>query len=178
MEVFAGRAATLAPGDAEAASLLASASLLSGEPASALERADGALRIDPGLELALRVRALALARLRRTAEARAAFEALLEAGGGSWQSWAHYGAFLADTGDRAAAVLAFEDASDLAPDSREAWKGCWRRPARKATRRSCPARKRRCGAWARREGSMASSAATCWLTPPVESALLALQEKA
>jgi spermidine synthase len=123
VEIFAGRAATLAPDDAEAASLLASASLLSGDPAAALERADGALRLDPGLELALRVRALALARLGRTAEARAAFEALVGVGGESWQSWAHYGAFLADSGDRAGAVRAFEDAADLAPDSREAWTG-------------------------------------------------------
>jgi tetratricopeptide (TPR) repeat protein len=123
VEILAGRAATLAPGDAEAAALLASASLLSGEAPLALERAEEALRLDPGLGLALRVRALALARLENPVEARAAFLALLEQEGRSWQSWAHYGAFLADTGDREGAVGAFEEAADLAPDRPQAWKG-------------------------------------------------------
>ena len=72
------------------------------------------------------MKALALARLDRKAEARAAFEALVHAEGGSWQAWVYYGAFLADAGDWAAAARAFEDAGDLAPDSREAFSGLLR----------------------------------------------------
>jgi spermidine synthase len=121
-EVFAGRAQTLAPRDAEAAALLASASLLAGEAETALERADAALRLDGGMTLAWRVRALALARLRRP-EARTAFEGLVERDGGSWTTWTEYGAFLLNDGDPRAAAKAFEEASDLAPDSAEAWRG-------------------------------------------------------
>ena len=119
----AARAFSLAEDDAEAAALLASASLLSGEAPAALERSEDALALDPGHELALRVRALALARLQKPVETRAAFEVLLEKDGGSWQSWAHYGAFLADTGDHGAAARALQEAADLAPDRPEAWKG-------------------------------------------------------
>ena len=78
------------------------------------------------LELALRVKALALARLDRKAEARSAFDALVENQGESWQAWVYYGAFLADTGDWAAAARAFDDGADLAPDSREAFRGLLR----------------------------------------------------
>ena len=121
--LLAARAFDLAQDDAEAAALLASASLLSGEALAALERSEYALRLDPGHALALRVRALALARLQKPAEARVAFEALLEADGKSWQSWAYYGAFLVDTGDHASALRVFEEAADLRPDRPEAWKG-------------------------------------------------------
>jgi spermidine synthase/Tfp pilus assembly protein PilF len=122
-EVLAGRAQALAPGDAEAAALLASASLLAGDAKTASERAEAALGLDPTLAMALRVKALALARLSRHDEARAAFEALVRHDGGTWQSWAHYGAFLADVGDSSGAAGAFETAADLAPDRREAWEG-------------------------------------------------------
>lgn len=123
VEVLAGRAFTLAPRDPEAAALLASASLLGGEHQAALERADAALRLEAGHEPALRVRALALARLDRQVEADRAFAALLERDGGSWRSWTYYGAFLFDTGDVGAALRTFEQAAGLSPDSREAWEG-------------------------------------------------------
>lgn len=126
VDVLAGRALRLAPDDAEAAALVASGRWLAGEAESAREQADAALRLDPSLELALRVRALALARLDRKAEARAAFEALVRKQGGSWQAWVYYGAFLADLGDWAAAGGAFDDAADLAPESREAFQGLLR----------------------------------------------------
>jgi spermidine synthase len=122
VEVFAGRAQTLAPGDAEAAALLASASLLAGENHTAVERADTALRLDGRMILACRVRALALARLGRP-EAKAAFAGLIERDAGSWKTWTEYGAFLLASGDALAAAKAFEEASDLAPDSVEAWRG-------------------------------------------------------
>jgi spermidine synthase len=123
LEVLAGRAFTLAPRDAEAAALLASARLLAGEDAAALEQADLALRLDPGHEPALRVRALALARLERKEAAAVAFAALLERDSGSWQSWVHHGAFLFDTGDFGAAARAFEQAAGLSPRERKAWEG-------------------------------------------------------
>ena len=126
VEVLAGRAFTLDPRDAEAAALLASASLLEGEPEKALERADTALRLEAGHEPALRVRALALARLDRKDEAGRAFAALLERDGGSWRSWIYYGAFLYDQGDMGAALHTFEQAAGLSPDSREAWEGLLR----------------------------------------------------
>lgn len=126
VEVLAGRALHFAPDDAEAQALLASASLLAGEAESARARAEAALRMDPSLELALRVRALALARLGRNAEARSAFDTVLEKEGGSWRVWAYYGAFLADTGDWAAAARAFEQGADMAPDSREVFLGLLR----------------------------------------------------
>jgi spermidine synthase len=126
VEVLAGRAFTLDPRDAEAAALLASASLLAGEPEKALERADAALHLEAGHEPALRVRALALARLDRKDEAGRAFAALLERDGGSWRSWTYYGAFLYDHGDVGAALRTFEQAAGLSPDSREAWEGLLR----------------------------------------------------
>jgi spermidine synthase len=121
--IVAGRALNLAPGDAEAAALVASASLAGGDAPSALEHAEQALRLEPELERALRVRALALARLGKDREARAAFAALVEAAGASPRPWAEYGAFLAASGDSAAALDAFESATDLAPDDRGAWSG-------------------------------------------------------
>ena len=126
VNVLAGRALQLAPDDAEAAALVASGSLLAGKAEDAREQAEAALHLDPSLELALRVRALALARLDRKGEARAAFDALVMKQGGSWQAWVYYGAFLADAGDWAAAARAFDDAADLAPDSREAFQGLLR----------------------------------------------------
>jgi tetratricopeptide (TPR) repeat protein len=122
VEVFAGRAFTMAPRDGEAAALLASGSLIAGDPAAALERATTALRLEPGLELALRVRALALARLSRPEEARAAFQELVAPAAASWRSFLYQGAFLADVSDWTAARRAFETAVDLAPDSVEAWR--------------------------------------------------------
>jgi spermidine synthase len=126
VDVLAGRAFHLAPNDAEAAALVASGSLLAGETEEARAAAEVALRLDPTLELALRVKALALVGLGRKAEARTAFDALVERQGGSWQAWVYYGAFLADTGDWTAAARAFESGADLAPDSREAFGGLLR----------------------------------------------------
>jgi Flp pilus assembly protein TadD len=126
VEIFAGRALVFAPEDAEARSLLASGSLLAGDAAEALARADEALGDDAASTLALRVRAMALAKLERFDEARAAFEALLRADGGSWEAWALYAAFLENRKDGAGALRAFETAADLAPDRREGFEGLLR----------------------------------------------------
>jgi tetratricopeptide (TPR) repeat protein len=126
VEVFAGRALVFAPEDAEARALLASGSLLAGDAAEALARADEALVDDAASTIALRVRAMALAKLERFDEAGPAFEALLRADGGSWEAWALYAAFLEDRKDGAGALRAFETAADLAPDRREGFEGLLR----------------------------------------------------
>jgi spermidine synthase len=146
VEVLAGRAATLSPGDAEAAALLASASLLAGDPVQAAERAEAALRLDPASWRALRVRAIALAQAGRFAEAGRAFDVLLETDADSYESWAHAGAFRSDRSDWGGAAAAFERATDLAPDSRTAWEGL----ARAAAMLQDPARSLRAEAALRR----------------------------
>ncbi|MCP3861336.1 MAG: tetratricopeptide repeat protein, partial [Phycisphaeraceae bacterium] len=96
--------------------------IASGDYANALQRADAALAQNADSALAMQYRAYALHQLGRSGEARRAYEKTVELAPDNW--WAHMnlGSLLASTGRFSEALTAATRATELKPDSKDAWR--------------------------------------------------------
>ncbi len=111
------------PQDAEAAAWLAELSVRRGRLDEAAERSAAILAARPETVRALRVRAVALAELERTEEAREAFSELVELAPGPAFHWANFGAFELATGRPAEAVRLYREAVDRDPADLNLYRG-------------------------------------------------------
>jgi spermidine synthase len=123
MRQLVGRVLVLNPRNAEAIGLAAEAELRDGRLEPSLRLAEGALRFDPVESRALEVRALALVRLGRIAEARNAFLQLLQASPDAPSSRNNFGVFELQQGNPTAAARLFKDAADMDPSNVNAYRG-------------------------------------------------------
>ena len=111
------------PRDAEAAAWLAELSVRRGRLEEAAARSAAILAARPATERALLVRAVALAELGRTDQAREAFADLVGKAPGPAFHWANFAAFEAAAGQFAEAVRLYREAVDRDPTNLGAYRG-------------------------------------------------------
>ena len=114
----------------KAAAWLAELSARRGRAEEAAERSAAILATRPETERALRVRAVALAELGRTTEAREVFSNLVAQSPGPAFHWANFGAFELASGRPSEAVRLYREAVDRDPTDLNLYRGLLEAAAR------------------------------------------------